>query len=81
MKLEKVQEKLDEILERYTVVRRGPQFEAFEGERAGLDVQTARLEGKENMLEEKMSRCLGIIERCTSGIVSIAATRDFTSSS
>ena len=78
MKLEKVQEKLDEILERYTVVRRGPQFEAFE---ARLDVQTARLEGREKMLEEGMRQWLGIIHKCTSGIFSIATTQDCTSSS
>ena len=81
VKLEKVQEKLDGIFERYTVVLRGPQFEAFEGEKAGLDVQKARLEGQEKVLEEGMHQWLGIIHKCTSGIFSIATTQDCTSSS
>ena len=73
-KLEKVQKKLDKTLERYTVVLRGPEFEEFKGERAGLDIQKARLAGQEKVLEEGMRRWWAIIDKCMSGVVSIAVT-------
>jgi len=78
VKLEKVQEKLDTIHERHDVVRRGRLFEAFDGERAGLEIQEARLEGQAKVLEEGMRRWLIIIEESIKTMLAAVSRLDIT---
>lgn len=59
--LKKLQEKLEVSREGLSAMQKG------DG-RAGLELEMARLEGKDKRIEERMCRWLAIVEECVKGL-------------
>ena len=77
LELRELQGRRDRNEKRLLQTRRGA-AEAFECERAGLEIEKARLEGKEKQVEELIRRWLAILEECLRGMVSTTSTTSTT---
>lgn len=66
--LEKLQERVQRRWDRINALRRGTASEDFQGEKAGLEHENARLEFKEKQVEERLRLLLLIRMDCVGGI-------------
>ena len=74
MELQKVRGKLEMCQERLGVLQRGSP-EDFEGEKAGLEAEKAKLEEKEKWEQWRLDRLLEVIKECVFALREEAASK------